>query len=42
VYLRLYEVMLDALPELLGAYSDEGVLSALDAAAPDTWHVFGQ
>ncbi|MBC8170488.1 MAG: hypothetical protein H7X77_02410, partial [Anaerolineae bacterium] len=42
VYLHLYEEMLDALPDILGAYSDEGILSDLDAAAPDTWHVFGQ
>lgn len=42
IYLRLYQTMLDEVPAILGQYSDAGKLNNLDAAASDTWHVFGQ
>jgi hypothetical protein len=38
--LRLYQHMLDALPEVLGLYSDRNVLGQIAAAASDTWAVF--
>jgi hypothetical protein len=41
IYLRLYGQMLQALPELLGTYSDRPFLEAADANATDTFNVFG-
>lgn len=40
VYLRAYMAMLEAQPELLGAYSDLETLRQIDASAGDTWRVF--
>ncbi len=39
--LRLYRAMLDALPDLLGAYSDPVALRERAESAPNTWDVFG-
>lgn len=39
--LRLYLTMLDGLPDILGPYSDQEVLSRIAAQAADTWDVFG-
>ncbi len=41
INLRLYERLLAALPDLLGAYSDAAFLQAADAGATDTFDVFG-
>ncbi|MBI1256034.1 MAG: hypothetical protein GC204_01055 [Chloroflexi bacterium] len=41
INLRLYEQMLKALPDVLGAYSDPEVLQAAEAGATDTFNVFG-
>jgi hypothetical protein len=40
VYLRAYIAMLEAQPELLGAYSDLEMLRQINANAHDTWRVF--
>ena len=40
IYLRLYIQMLEALPNLLGSYSDLVFLEAADANATDTFNVF--
>ncbi len=40
INLRLYETMLKALPDVLGAYSDPAFLQATDANATDTFEVF--
>ena len=42
INLRLYEHMIDGLPDLLGGYSDPAYLQAADAAAADTFEVFGE
>jgi hypothetical protein len=41
INLRLYEQMLQALPDVLGAYSDPAVLQADDQGATDTFDVYG-
>lgn len=41
VYLRAYIAMLEAQPELLGAYSNLETLREIDANASDPWRVFG-
>lgn len=41
IYLRVYTAMLDALPDVLGVYSDIDALRALDASVTNTWRVFG-
>lgn len=41
IYLRLYQQMLAARPDLLGAYSDPAFLAAADASTTDTFRVFG-
>lgn len=40
IYLRLYARMVQALPNVLGAYSEVEALNAIDAAATDTFRVF--
>lgn len=40
IYLRLYQHMLAALPEMLGAYSDPAFLASAEAGATDTFRVF--
>lgn len=39
--LRLYLAMLEALPEILGEYSDVEMLTRIAASATNTWDVFG-
>ncbi|MBP6297818.1 MAG: hypothetical protein KA401_00610 [Anaerolineae bacterium] len=39
--LRLYIAMLQALPDVLGTYSDLDALMAIAGSSPDTWAVFG-
>lgn len=39
--LRLYIRMVEALPDVLGAYSDADALRAIAESAPNTWDVFG-
>lgn len=42
VYLRLYMHMVEALPDVLGQYSNVETLHAIDAGVTDTWRVFGE
>jgi hypothetical protein len=41
IYMHLYMVLVQALPDVLGRYTNLDTLVMLDANAPDTWSIFG-